>query len=1171
MKKRRGSSSQIGTLAALFLLTFSVGARSQQDASKPPEAQAVSQTGLLPVYGVNFNFDAAWVDGASFPSRTPVNDSFQQVWDALKPSGFNVVRFRVDVRDAQAANRVANLCVWAKSNSVKLVPVLIGAERGQRLGVDFPLNVSMFVKKLLAALRSGDGSSREAYAQILAYQIEDAVNHVGWHGGMPSQIAHLRLLQAASALRKAEQEGIKDTGLNATPLMVNASFDYELIKAKAIAGATLSDDAYAQAYESLKGFLVELAASPDVDVMGVDWFPGSMSAGSVEKFPALLKSLMTDAAGKQIALATGFSTGFHSAEEQKQFYALAFANLADFRANAGVDSPFIGVIFHEATNGVDASVEPPTPNLPDEIKQWDWAAKADELTQMWSGQAPSDALTWWLKKVENNMGLIGLKLDGAGGNPMVSVQPAQEGLQQIATAVSEANTAAADNPMPASDPGAPPPDGAAAPPPDGSAPGNPLQEKLQQGLMSLLDKVFERLGNIISGGGGEGGGGSGNEGGGGGNDGGGGTLPPPVTLSIGLSQNDVSFEPAAPKVGAPVTFNVTLRNQSADADASGLVVALADEESGSLLGADTQAVDVVIPRGGSQNVSMRWTPTEAKTHRILVKVTDASLNEVAKTSLSPVQVAAAPDDGAGGNAGNASGGAGGIGVSPIVQLPIGLPKIRDLLVGSKAQPPRVGQASSVTVTLENPYTRPVSNLKATLLVDGKVAATKPLGTMLPKQNRFLMFPNVAFPQTGRHEVRIQLESGGAKPLKGVMSSEVQVIPKGQIIHPPPGRVIPPPGGVKSPIVGAKPAPPVRSLLPPSFQVGRVTVPAADKVVTAPPVRPTSPSGSATTTPTRPTVGRAGLPLSPTSPRSSPTTTPTRPTSPGGSAIQQPTRPTTPPGGATTTPTRPTSPIGGTATIPARPALPAIGASPDLSVTSNDVRYDITPSKTGESLNVHVKVRNEGKADAKGAKVLLTLYADNKKAAEKEIAVPDIIKPGGDYTALGVMTMPVGQSLRLDVSATVPQDAKSQNNRASVPINAPRRPPLGAPSINPNLRDVNRFITTDKPDLNVSSRDVRFSPTSPKANDTLTISVTVRNNGKADAKGARAILTLYADGQRLASGSFEADIRVNGTYTTPMWRVKVPSAKQLSVDVSVTVAQDANTRDNQASVNISVAR
>src|SRR5262245_10886226 len=159
-------------LAALLLLVNAPLAYSQQDGAQP-KTQAVSQTGLLPVYGIDFRFDATWVDGAQFPSQSAahpnfgVNARFQQVWLTLQTSGFNIIRFPVDVRDtAGAANRVANLCVWAKNNNVKLVPVLAGAERGQQLGADFAKNASALVKSLLATLRGGARQTPEAYTRI---------------------------------------------------------------------------------------------------------------------------------------------------------------------------------------------------------------------------------------------------------------------------------------------------------------------------------------------------------------------------------------------------------------------------------------------------------------------------------------------------------------------------------------------------------------------------------------------------------------------------------------------------------------------------------------------------------------------------------------------------------------------------------------------------------------------------------------------------------------------------------------------------------------------------------------------------------------------------------------------------------------------------------------------
>lgn len=503
VKRNLRRNYRFGLFTACIALRLTTGSYSQENLTRP-NGQSISQTGLLPIYGVDLAVDAAWVDGVQFPSQSAghpnygVNAAFQQVWDALKSSGFNTVRFPVDVRDAQGGpNQVANLCIWAKNNNVRLVPILIGAGRGQPVGVDYASKVSAFVKGLLTALRGEKGENLESYKQILAYQLEDEMNHPGLHGAMLPQSAQLRLLQAASALRKAEQDGPKAESWKPTPLMVSASFDCELIKARAMAGVTLGDDAYAKAYASLKQFLVELAASAEIDMIGVDWFAGSVSAGSAEKFPTLLRSVAADLPGKQIVFLTGSSTGFRPAEDQRTFYAVAFANLADYRASEGVDSPFIGVFFHEALNGPEANPPAPTPNLLNEMKEWDWATKADDLVRLWNGEAKSDALVWWEKKVENNMGLLSLKPDSKG-NATVITQPAQEGLNQIAAAIEEANTnaaATADESVSSTKPARSPSAAGAT----DSRTDAIVKERFQQGMMALLDRAFERLGNMISG------------------------------------------------------------------------------------------------------------------------------------------------------------------------------------------------------------------------------------------------------------------------------------------------------------------------------------------------------------------------------------------------------------------------------------------------------------------------------------------------------------------------------------------------------------------------------------------------------------------------------------------------------------------------------------------------
>jgi hypothetical protein len=455
-------TSTYGTFVALSLfLPFALSAQ-QPPVTPAPQAtpdaaaavaqqapaassQAISQTGLLPVYGVDLQLDPSWVDASQFPSQSAgfpnsgTNATLQQIWGALQPGGYNVLRIPIDVRDATgSANRAANLCAWAKANNVQLIFVMSGADPGKPIAADFANKASDFVKALVGLMRANNGQYLPNYSQIMALQVEQEINHSGRHGGMKEADAQQFVLAAAHAVRGAETDALNGSGLSATPLTTSLSFDFDLVSAGAIAGGTLTDAAYNQAYQAIKQSLTGLAASADLDLLVVDWYAGSIGGGGVEKAPEFLKSLLADVPGKQLVLGTGFSTAFRSADDQKRLFTTAFANLSDFRASNGTGCLFVGTIFREALNGKNANPNPPRPTLPADMSTWDWNAKAAELTAMWTKAKKSDDMKWWLTKVDNNMGLVTLQTDGSG-NVAATALPAQQGMTQVASAVSAAN------------------------------------------------------------------------------------------------------------------------------------------------------------------------------------------------------------------------------------------------------------------------------------------------------------------------------------------------------------------------------------------------------------------------------------------------------------------------------------------------------------------------------------------------------------------------------------------------------------------------------------------------------------------------------------------------------------------------------------------------------------
>jgi hypothetical protein len=441
----------------LFLLLSAVSAAAQQSPvpaqdPAPPQGssqnlQAISRTGLLPVYGVDVRLDPSWVDGDQFPSQSTnfpnlgTSAAFQQVWGALQPGGYSVLRVPVDVRDsAVSANRAANLCLWAKSRNVQLILLLTGEDSGQLIRADFPDKASDFLKALVALMRGNKGQYLTNYTQIMAFQIEDELNHAGHHGGMTESAAQQVAIAAAESVRRAELDALSGSGLAATPLMTTISFDSYLVSAGAIAGGTMTDAAYTKAYQALKQYFAGLAGSTDLDLLAVDWFAGSVGGGGVEKIPDLLTSLIADVPGKTLVLGTGFSTAFHSADEQKRFFTAAFANLSDFRARIGTNCPFVGAIFHEALNRSTLRPDDPRATAPLGFDKWDWSSKAAELTAMWKQQKKSPDMDWWLTRVENNMGLVALQSDSSGNVVAANALSAEQGMNQIAQAVSDANS-----------------------------------------------------------------------------------------------------------------------------------------------------------------------------------------------------------------------------------------------------------------------------------------------------------------------------------------------------------------------------------------------------------------------------------------------------------------------------------------------------------------------------------------------------------------------------------------------------------------------------------------------------------------------------------------------------------------------------------------------------------
>ena len=423
--------------AQQLTLQAAPGMATPQAASQNP--QAVSQTGLLPMFALDMDFAPTWIDGADVPSKSPqyshngVSDTFQQAWDTLKLAGFNMIRFPLKLDDQQSAVRLANLCVWAKANNVSLIPVLKVAATELKTQSSLANATSALVTAVVAGLHQAGDAQFATYTQIAYYQIEGTLNHTGHYPGLTPDVAQQALSNASSALRAAESQALQGTGVQATPILITASFDFELIRQGGINGVPLDPGAEQKAQASLNQFLAPFASAQNIDAINVEWFPGSISSGDASHFASLLRTLKGALPGKQLTLTTGSSSAFNPATTQVQFYTLAVSNLGDFRASDGVNSSFLGAVFRQAFNSAQANANPPAGTDP---SKWDWNAKAQQLAAMWSQGTKADDLAWWVSKVQGNMGLLALQPNATGG-ATVTPLPSVSAFQQISATVSQ--------------------------------------------------------------------------------------------------------------------------------------------------------------------------------------------------------------------------------------------------------------------------------------------------------------------------------------------------------------------------------------------------------------------------------------------------------------------------------------------------------------------------------------------------------------------------------------------------------------------------------------------------------------------------------------------------------------------------------------------------------------
>jgi hypothetical protein len=999
--------------------------------NSPQNSQAISQTGLLPLFSIDMQIDPSWVDGLNAPSSSPqfshngVNDTRQQAWEALRPDGFNMVRFPVSLDDPQAVVRMVNLCLWAKANNIFLIPILQGSSALRRDQSAMPTAVSAFISALVSRIRQGDPAELSSYTQISYYQLEGPMNHAGLYPNISRETAQQVLLAASQALRQSETQALQGTGIAPTPILVDASFDFELIQQGAIAGVALDPTAERAAQGSLTQFLGPLAAAPNIEAINVEWFPRSVSSGDIDHFASLLRVLKGSLTGKQLVLTTGFSSAFNPANQQMQFYAVTISNLGDFRASDGANSSFLGVVFRQAFKGANADATAPAGTS--DPTQWNWSDRARQLSAMWSQGTSSAELSWWLSKVQDNMGLLALQPNAAAGTS-INALPGQQAFQQIAATLTQASQNIGAPPStptvssivpstPALDSsqlqtGTPGYSAAAQGP--AQVPVSPIQQQLlallQRFTIQMADRFLSGQKNSNP-------------------QGSNASTPSPLYPGQTTDPNGVQVtNPAATPITVTNTGDGSVPSPAVDASASAGANPTATQSGAP--GAPT------LPPPASADASAAFSPPS-------------------NSYVSQVSPAAAPAQGS---------------ALPAMPSPRVLVTFFGLADTSAAA--AMGQIPSLSAEIANASDAPLPPGQAQVFVDDAPQQIQSVGPLLPRETHSLVFPSTPS-SPGLHTLRVVVTTADGATASATTGANVTVASAANTVASAQTSVTASANSISVPVGNGAP---VRTITPgsapgasSSASASPVQTPVTTGAVAGPaplgsaPVRTITPAAPAGSTPVRtiapgstqgpsatgsassvqPSIGAARSVVRTVLPSGGTTNTPganIRPLSSNSVRTITPGAAPAPPVAASAGAPRST----GAATPGNGPAVPSSGSLPgvgspgiasgtvDLSVAPRDVHFTPASPKPGQPTMFTAVIRNVGTSAVQRASAVFQIVADGRQVAVSQPIVFNIAAYG-NFQVSWSAPVPSGKQVQLVLSVIASGDVNSANNQVTVPI------------------------------------------------------------------------------------------------------------------------------------------
>jgi hypothetical protein len=234
----------------------------------------------------------------------------------------------------------------------------------------------------------------------------------------------------------------------------------------------------------------------------------------------------------------------------------------------------------------------------------------------------------------------------------------------------------------------------------------------------------------------------------------------------------------------------------------------------------------------------------------------------------------------------------------------------------------------------------------------------------------------------------------------------------------------------------------------------------------------------------------------------------------------------------------------------------------------------------------VRVMNPATTDVKGVRV--ELFADGASigaatgdvAAGKDfifVGFPRWTAAAGTHTLLcratagaqiteATRTLTVGAAMALVKPVLTTQMTLNPGTTVLPP---PPPPPAGTVRLAaPTANTAMMMAVVLRPDLQIMTPDISFSPNPPKPKEPLTITVVVRNIGTGAANGGTVTAVLQVGGAEAARREFPVTIAANGLMTLT-WPLTAPDGTSFTTIATANIANDSNPANNQAQASSAI--